>query len=42
MTPGAVKTTDASEICSHGTRELRHWDRRRDDLHRIDEYRLRA
>jgi hypothetical protein len=31
LTPGAVRTTDASEICSHGTRELRHWDRRRDD-----------
>ena len=29
--PRRVRTTDASEICSHGTRELRHWDRRRDD-----------
>ena len=31
ITPGAVRTTDAGEICSHGTRQLRHWDRRRDD-----------
>jgi hypothetical protein len=31
ITPGAVRTTDSAEICSHGTRELRHWDRRRDD-----------
>ena len=31
LTPGAVRTTDVSEICSHGTRELRHWDRERDD-----------
>jgi hypothetical protein len=31
LTPGAVRTTDAVEICSHGTRELRHWDRARDD-----------
>ena len=31
ITPGAVRTTDASDICSHGTRELRHWDRARDD-----------
>ena len=31
ITPGAVRTTDASDICSRGTRELRHWDRDRDD-----------
>jgi hypothetical protein len=31
LTPGAVRTTDAGEICSHGTRELRHWSRDRDD-----------
>ena len=28
LTPGAIRTTDSAEICSHGTR---HWDRRRDD-----------
>ena len=31
VTPGAVRTTDVNEICSHGTRELRHWSRERDD-----------
>ena len=31
MTPGAVRTTDAREICSHGTRELRHWSRDQDN-----------
>ena len=31
LTPGAVRTTDAAEICSTGTRALRHWDRARDD-----------
>ena len=31
LTPGAVRTTDAAAICSTGTRQLRHWDRRRDD-----------
>jgi hypothetical protein len=31
LTPGAIRSTDAAEICSHGTRELRHWDRARDD-----------
>ena len=31
MTPGAVRTTDPVEICEHGTRELRHWSRERDD-----------
>jgi hypothetical protein len=31
LTPGAVRTTDVNEICSSGTRELRHWSRERDD-----------
>jgi hypothetical protein len=31
LTPGAVRTTDVGEICSHGTRELRRWSRERDD-----------
>jgi hypothetical protein len=31
LTPGAVRTTDVAEICSHGTRELRYWSRERDD-----------
>jgi hypothetical protein len=31
LTPGAVRTIDVGEICSHGTRELRHWNRERDD-----------
>ena len=31
ITPGAVRTTDASAICSTSTRTLRHWDRARDD-----------
>ena len=31
LTPGAVRTTDVGDICSHGTRELRHWSRDRDD-----------
>ena len=31
LTPGAARTTEASEICAHGTRELRHWSRERDD-----------
>jgi hypothetical protein len=31
LTPGAVRTTDVGEICSTGTRQLRHWDRARDD-----------
>jgi hypothetical protein len=31
LTPGAVRTTDVGDICSHGTRELRHWSRERDD-----------
>ena len=40
LTSGAVRTTDVGEICSHGTRELRHWDRERDD-HIMTEYGLR-
>jgi hypothetical protein len=39
LTPGAVRTTDAGLICSTGTRELRHWDRARDD-HIMTEYGL--
>jgi hypothetical protein len=31
LTPGTVRTTDVGEICSTGTRELRHWSRERDD-----------
>jgi hypothetical protein len=31
LTPGAVRTVDVDEICSTGTRELRHWSRERDD-----------
>jgi hypothetical protein len=31
LTPGAVRTVDAGEICSTGTRGLRHWSRERDD-----------
>jgi hypothetical protein len=31
ITPGAVRVTDTAEICSHGTRQLRHWDRQRED-----------
>jgi hypothetical protein len=31
LTPGAVRTVDVNEICSTGTRELRHWSRERDD-----------
>lgn len=31
ITPGAIRTTDVGEICSTGTRQLRHWDRQRDD-----------
>jgi hypothetical protein len=31
LTPGAVRTVDVVEICSTGTRELRHWSRERDD-----------
>ena len=31
LTPGAVRTTNAAQICSTDTRELRHWSRERDD-----------
>ena len=31
LTPGAIRTTDAGEICASGTRALRHWSRERDD-----------
>jgi hypothetical protein len=31
LTPGAVRTTDVGDICSHGTGGLRHWSRERDD-----------
>ena len=41
ITPGAVRTTDAGEICSTGTRALRQWDRARDD-HIMTEYGLPA
>jgi hypothetical protein len=27
LTPGAPRTTDADDICSTPTRELRHWNR---------------
>jgi putative SOS response-associated peptidase YedK len=35
-----VRSTNVSEICSHGTRQLRYWDRARDD-HVMAEYGLR-
>ena len=31
LTPGAVRTTDPVEICTHSTREFRHWSRETDD-----------
>jgi hypothetical protein len=31
LTPGAVRTVDAGEICATDTRALRHWSRERDD-----------
>jgi hypothetical protein len=31
LTPGAIRTTAITDICSHGTRGLRHWSRERDD-----------
>ena len=31
LTPGAVRTADVGEICSTGTKQLRHWDRVRDN-----------
>jgi hypothetical protein len=39
LTPGAVRTADVGDICSHGTRELRHWSRELDD-HIMAEYGL--
>jgi hypothetical protein len=30
LTPGSVRTTDANEICSHGTRELRLYNQDRE------------
>jgi hypothetical protein len=39
LTPGAVRTTDAGDICMRGTRSLRHWSRANDD-HILIEYRL--
>jgi hypothetical protein len=32
ITPGAVRTVDVVEICSTGTRKLRHWSRDRADF----------
>ncbi len=37
LTPGAIRTTNVSEICSHGTRELRNWSRERED-HILERY----
>jgi hypothetical protein len=31
LTPGVARTTNLTEICANGTRELRHWSRERDD-----------
>jgi hypothetical protein len=31
LTPGAVRTTDAADVCSHGTKGLRHMNRERSD-----------
>jgi hypothetical protein len=31
ITPGAVRTTDAFDVCSHGTAQLRHMTRERSD-----------
>jgi hypothetical protein len=31
LTPGAVGTTDAADVCSHGTSQLRHMTRERSD-----------
>jgi hypothetical protein len=39
LTPGGVRTPDVGEICSTGTKQLRHWDRARDD-HIMAEYGL--
>jgi hypothetical protein len=32
LTPGAIRSTDAAEICAAGTNQFRHWDRERSDL----------
>ena len=32
LTPGAIRSTDASAICATGTSQFRHWDRDRSDL----------
>ena len=32
LTPGAVRTTDAFDVCSHGTRQYRHMNRERSDV----------
>ena len=31
LTPGAVRTTDAADVCSHGTNQLRRMSRERSD-----------
>jgi hypothetical protein len=31
ITPGVVRTTDAADVCSHGTNQLRHMSRERSD-----------
>ena len=31
LTPGVVRTTDATDVCSHGTNQLRHMSRERSD-----------
>jgi hypothetical protein len=31
LTPGAVRTADAADVCSHGTSQLRHTTRERSD-----------
>ena len=41
LTPGQVRTANIGEICSQGTRQLRHCDRERDD-HIMAEYGLPA
>jgi hypothetical protein len=31
LTPGAVRTTDVTDVCTHGTNQLRHMRRERSD-----------
>lgn len=31
LSPGSIRTTDPVEICTHSTREFRHWSREADD-----------